>query len=271
MPITTPEHLITTYQGDKDHFQHVLDHLFIPAIKKAGLEPVPPKSHGSELIHATIIKKIEESDLLLCDISSLNPNVFFELGVRTALNKPVCLVRDDITANIPFDTNMINHHTYLHKLEPWNIENQINELSEHVSKSNSENKNENSLWKYFGLSLRAKPIEKGGLDEKMEYLSLEVNALRKTLSDKIPNLSLSNRRIFEEKLMKIFEFLEEKGFVVSAYYDDQENDYLEITEIFPDPSPLIKKSAKNIAEKIYIKLFFKDDILNQSDTNKDNS
>ena len=110
MPITTPEAMAPLYGGDKDHFQHVLDHLFKPAIEKAGLTPVPPAAEGSDVIHAEIIKNIEKADLVLCDMSCLNPNVFFELGIRTAVDKPVCMVKDELTPKVPFDTGIINHH-----------------------------------------------------------------------------------------------------------------------------------------------------------------
>ncbi len=100
MPITMPEHLVSNYRDDPEHFIHVYECLFEPAIKEAGYEPLSPSSKGSEIIQADIIRNLEDSDLVLCDISILNPNVFFELGVRTALNKPVCLVRDQLTADI---------------------------------------------------------------------------------------------------------------------------------------------------------------------------
>ena len=42
MPITTPESKLEKYARDINHFKHVLRHLFIPAIKKADLEPIDP-------------------------------------------------------------------------------------------------------------------------------------------------------------------------------------------------------------------------------------
>src|SRR5262245_30404025 len=101
MPISTPKLLLPAYRGDENHFLHVLDHLFVPAIEKAGLSPVSPRVIGGDVIHATIVKNIEQSDLVLCDMSSLNPNVFFELGIRTAVDKPACMVVDDITTDVP--------------------------------------------------------------------------------------------------------------------------------------------------------------------------
>ena len=40
MPITTPHESMQLYGGDHDHFEHVLDHLFAPAIELANFELV---------------------------------------------------------------------------------------------------------------------------------------------------------------------------------------------------------------------------------------
>src|SRR5262245_31430574 len=110
MPINTPEDLVEFYNGDSDHFLHVLNCLFVPAVEACGLKAILPLVAGSEIIHGEIIKSLSSADLALCDISQLNANVFFEFGIRTALNKPVALVTDNTTANIPFDTGIINYH-----------------------------------------------------------------------------------------------------------------------------------------------------------------
>jgi len=63
MPISTPKERLDRYDGDADHFDHVLDTLFVPAIEAAGLTPIPPKAAGSEIIHAEIIKNLASSEL----------------------------------------------------------------------------------------------------------------------------------------------------------------------------------------------------------------
>lgn len=105
MPISTPGHLVETY-GDPDHFQDVYEYLFKPAIEQAEFTPVPAVAKGSVLIQGDIIERIEKVPLVLCDMSILNPNVFFELGIRTALNKPVCMVKENETPIVPFDNNI---------------------------------------------------------------------------------------------------------------------------------------------------------------------
>ena len=57
-----------------------MEQLFIPAIEAAGFEAVPPLSEGSEWIHAKIIQQLIQADMVLVDLSSHNPNVFFKLG-----------------------------------------------------------------------------------------------------------------------------------------------------------------------------------------------
>ena len=182
MPITTPKTFLPMYREDKDHFEHVLDCLFIPALKKLNLKPIKPIAKGAELIHARIIKYIEISDLVLCDISTLNPSVFFELGVRSALNKPLCLVKDDITKKIPFDTTIINHHTYKSSLPSWEIPQEIDQLSKHIKDSIKTSKGINELWKYFGFSSIAYPAkEKGSVEDRLDYLTLKIESLKEDI------------------------------------------------------------------------------------------
>jgi len=185
MPLTTPEAALASYDGDHDHFIHVLDHLFIPAIEKAEFDPIKPIAKGSDLIQAEIINHLETADLVLCDISCLNPNVFFELGCRTALNKPVCYVMDEKTATIPFDTAMINHHTYQSNLRPWNMYKEITELSKHIATCAVRSKGQNSLWKNFGFKSVARTPDRDGTDEdKLEYLIMQVEALKRNSESK---------------------------------------------------------------------------------------
>jgi hypothetical protein len=179
MPISTPKDAMGDYGDDEAHFVHVLDHLFIPAIEKAGLEAVKPIMKGADLIHAEIIKQLEEADMVLCDMSRLNANVFFELGIRTALDRPAALVKDDKTIRVPFDTGVINHHTYDSSLSPWKLEEEVQALSEHLTETGRRAEDRNSLWRYFGLTKRAEPAElKNPLEEKIDLVLREVAATK---------------------------------------------------------------------------------------------
>jgi hypothetical protein len=180
MPVTTPNHLMPTYGDDSQHFKHVLEHLFVPAIKLAGFDVIPPIAKGAELIHAEIIKNLESSDLVLCDMSLLNPNVFFELGIRTTLNKPVCMVKDDKTERIPFDATIINHKIYNSALVPWMLDQEIQSMSTHIKTSITSHGKNNALWSYFSMSIKAQPQkETTGIEGKIDFLNVQLDGLRR--------------------------------------------------------------------------------------------
>ena len=184
MPITTPEPMWELYRDGKDHFAHVLECLFVPAAAKAGYDPIRPLAEGSDLIHAGIVENLETADLVLCDMSCLNANVFFEFGIRTSLNKPVCIVKDELTKKVPFDTGILNHHEYRETLEPWELSEEIQKLVEHIKAAAKRSKGDNTLWKYFGFRTKAKPYAgETGMDAKIDYLTMQIDSLRQQVGN----------------------------------------------------------------------------------------
>jgi hypothetical protein len=138
------------YANDTAHFAHVLETLFSPAIDAAGFELVPPISRGGEVIHADIIRNLCHAKMVLADLSSLNPNVFFELGIRTAADLPVALVCDRQTGPLPFDTGIVNCHRYDESLAGWEIKRQVQLLATHFVATSNGAHGRNALWKHFG-------------------------------------------------------------------------------------------------------------------------
>ncbi len=58
-----------------------------------------------------IYNSIVNSKIIIAEVSSPNPNVYYELGYAHALRKPVILITKDISAS-PFDLRMYNHIIY---------------------------------------------------------------------------------------------------------------------------------------------------------------
>ena len=178
MPISTPSSSLSFYRDDADHFRHVLQCLFWPAVEKAGLKPISPIVEGAGVIHAEIIQKLEQSDLVLCDISTLNANVFLELGIRTALDKPVAMVYDEAIIDLPFDIGSLNMHKYRSRLEPWNLQEEIDSLAKHIV-SVVASGNSNPLWQYFALRSKATMVPHAtGVEGQLALLSSELSSLR---------------------------------------------------------------------------------------------
>ncbi|HEY0544370.1 MAG TPA: hypothetical protein VGC91_03155 [Pyrinomonadaceae bacterium] len=85
-------------------FDVVYQYIIRPVTQRVGLEVVRSDEIQSPgLIHADMIEHIMSDDVAIVDITSLNPNVFYELGVRHALRKSLTImIRKKGTKN-PFN------------------------------------------------------------------------------------------------------------------------------------------------------------------------
>ncbi len=103
------------------------------AISKAEYHPAPVWERSeTDIIQGRIVRNLYEYEVVVCDISGLNPNVMFELGLRLAFKKPVVITVDDET-KIPFDTNVIEHLIYNRGLHFQKTESFIDRLSERIT------------------------------------------------------------------------------------------------------------------------------------------
>lgn len=171
MPWTTPVTEYKNYPAKKDHFRLVYNHIFKPAIEMAGFNPEPPIAEGTININSRIIEKLEEADLVLFDMSIFNPNAFYEAGIRTALNKPICIIKDHFILDneIPFDHRSINIHTYNPSLFPEEIPETIKDLAAFIKKTPKNA--DNSIWRTYGFRYEGKRIE---VTEDQEFISKEI-------------------------------------------------------------------------------------------------
>ena len=137
---------------DSGHFSLVYEHLIKPACEKAGFQPIRADDIlTTNHIALDIIKRIISSDMALCDLSSQNPNVLYELGIRQAFDKPVTLIKDKRTDRI-FDIQGIRDLVYDETLRVDKVEGMIETLSDMII-TTYENKDEeiNSLVKLLGI------------------------------------------------------------------------------------------------------------------------
>jgi len=106
MPISDPDGYV------KGHFKHVYDDILVPACDSAGFKAVrADQVKQSNLIHLDILQKLLEAPMALCDLSSRNPNVLFELALRQAFDKPVALAQEVGTPTV-FDISPLRYAEY---------------------------------------------------------------------------------------------------------------------------------------------------------------
>lgn len=166
------------------HFNRVYEFIIKPACELAGFTPIrADEVVTTNYIALDIIKRIIESDMSICDLSSQNPNVMYELGIRQAFNKPVTFIKDNVTKRV-FDIQGFRDLEYDMTLRIDNVNNIKEQLAETIIQT-YENKNSevNSLVKLLSIS-PAELSENTKLSLESELILNQLNIISNRL-DKI--------------------------------------------------------------------------------------
>ncbi|SUK68422.1 putative phage SAP-26 protein [Staphylococcus aureus] len=106
----------------------LLKYILEPVLKEYDFEIIrADKINSPNIITDDILKNLNESELVICDMSSHNPNVFYELGYRHAINK-TCITMVHKDESIPFDLSQ--HRTIKYSKDIDDVEKAKKHLSE---------------------------------------------------------------------------------------------------------------------------------------------
>ena len=180
MPISDPP------QYEKGHFKRVFDGLIFPAAKQAGFDAKRADDTAvANIIHLDILQNIWNADLVICDLSSLNPNVMLELGFRQAFDKQVVLIKDELTNN-PFDVFLLRHVKYDSSLRFDLLAEAVKSLAQSIQETIAESGKGNSIVQLLKIA-EAAALPRGEVktteDARFELLSREISGLRNQLSE----------------------------------------------------------------------------------------
>lgn len=196
---------------DKGHFMRVYQHLIKPACEKAGFKPVRADDEvKTNYIVIDVIKKIIESDIVICDLSAKNPNVLYELGIRQAFNKKSVLIKDNKTNRI-FDIQGLRTIDYDENLRIDEVQKSINSIAKTLKEtSESQAKDINSLIQL--LSIKPAEITSGVEISRESQLIMEsLHDLGNRLTRIETNNSKTNVAPVEPKGFNINGFIIEIG------------------------------------------------------------
>lgn len=151
--------------------------------KKAGFVPrMVSESDETNVIHKNIIENLYTDDICICDVSGLNPNVMFELGMRLAFDKPTVLIKDDGT-RFSFDTSPIQHVQYRRDLRFQDMRKFMDDLDSKLKATHeayTSNSEYSPFLKSFGtFKVPKMDTENVSLDE---YVVEQLNAIRTNVS-----------------------------------------------------------------------------------------
>lgn len=174
MPISDPD----SYASG--HFRRVFEDLFVPACERAGYRAVrADQVRQTNLIHLDILQRILDSPMALCDLSGRNPNVFLELGLRQAFDRPVVLVQEFGAPQI-FDIAPLRITPYRSELIYRDVlEDQDKLAAAMVATRDAVGNatNVNSIVRLLGLSHAASLPAAGDGDQTLTLLNVVMNEL----------------------------------------------------------------------------------------------
>jgi hypothetical protein len=202
---------------EKGHFKRVYDDIFKIAIESSGFCPVrADEVLQTNFIHLDILQKLIESPIAICDVSSRNPNVLFELGLRQAFDKPTVLVQEVGTQKI-FDIAPLRFTEYRKELKYREVlEDQVSicEAIKATKLATDNGDGINSLISLLSLSSPAtlKDVTDKDSAKMFQIMMSEINELRTDFRHSIKRLdekSFINSKSESVELDRIeFEFKE---------------------------------------------------------------
>lgn len=169
------------------HFKRVYDDIFKPACIAAGYRPVrADDTKQANLIQLDILQKLLESPMAICDLSTRNPNVLFELGLRQAFDKPTILVQEEGTPRI-FDINIFRYVEYRNSLDYREVladQRAIEEVLIETKKAVAEGKSVNSIIKLLSITNPASLQDSSNFGDKeyFQVLMSEIQGIKDNIS-----------------------------------------------------------------------------------------
>lgn len=177
-----------------NHFKHVYEDLISPAIEAAGFEAKrADDDKSSSLIQLNIISDIVSAPMAVCDLSTRNPNVLFELGIRQAFDLPVVLIEEFGTKRI-FDIGSINTVDYRKELIYHEVLEDRDKIYKAICETKDNKKGINSIIKL--LKIDEASLKTQDMSESDE-LKLTMNLIMNKLSS-LEDTVLSTSKIRAE-------------------------------------------------------------------------
>jgi hypothetical protein len=175
---------IADHEGyDKGHFNKVYEDIIKPACLKANFHPVrADEVKQTNLIHLDILQKLIESPMAICDLSTRNPNVLFELGLRQAFDKPTVLIQECGTPKI-FDISPLRYTEYRKELRYRDVledQDLIAESLRATKEATDKGEGVNSIVSLLSLSNPAslRDVTDNDTAKMMQVIMSEMNDLR---------------------------------------------------------------------------------------------
>ena len=228
-------------EGKIIDFDKIYNDFIKPSIENSDLDPIrADEEQTGGIIHKAMYERLMLCEYAVADLSLLNANVFYELGIRHAIRPYSTITLFESSSRLPFDVNFLRSLPYDRKLD--NLEELKSQLTKKLSNAKSHNKDTDSPLFQLVEGIKPSNIEHIKTDifrKQVEYnkeIKLKLEILRK---EKILEglISLEN-----EINLKTVEF----GVLVDLFLSYR------AVEAFKNMISLVKKMPKPLQHSIMI-------------------
>src|SRR6218665_3000468 len=185
---------------EKGHFSKVYEDIFSPACSSAGFKAIrADQVKQTNLIHLDILQKLIDSPMAICDLSSRNPNVLFELGLRQAFDKPTVLVQEAGTPKI-FDIAPLRYTEYRKELRYREVLEDQQFIAKAIAATNestAKGEGVNSIVRILSLAKPAtlKEVADGDSSGLLQLVRAEMSEMRSDFRRAMLMFESANNRI----------------------------------------------------------------------------
>lgn len=164
----------------------VIDAVIIPELEAIGFSnnniKVAHRMPNPGSINQQVIEKILESDLAIANLTTLNPNVMYELAIRHAVRKPVIQILQKGTKKLPFD--VIEERTIFYENDMSGVIELSKSLREMLPLALDDEEPDNPIYRVAKQKAIMQKITTN--EEPMEYIIEQMNSLQSQVSKLAP-------------------------------------------------------------------------------------
>lgn len=176
--------IITPIGGESTEIRRaaegVIDAVIVPSLESLGFLAiniaVAHRMPNPGSINKQIIRRILDDDLVITNLTGLNPNVMYELAIRHAARKPVIQVCEEGTS-LPFD--IIEERTIFYKNDMLGVIHLKEKFLNMVTEAIADIKPDNPIYRVADNNL----ISTVPLTDKEDYLIKRIDMIENMLSN----------------------------------------------------------------------------------------
>ncbi|MCG5292497.1 hypothetical protein L7842_013530 [Providencia rettgeri] len=226
---------------EKGHFKRVYDYLIKPACEAAGYEAIrADDSKASHMIMFDILKKIVECDMAICDLTTKNANVFYELGLRQAFNKKTILITDG-KEKAPFDIAGFRYVEYSSSLRVDETTGDIKKITSMLKETESAPESDvNSIVKLLEIEPAKIDYKSLNSEESMFFKMLmemddKLEKISRDVYTQNPNIIYpTNRGLIKQHIFKNISHDKRTAKSLSELMNEKPRDYMNYEYRFDD-------------------------------------